>query len=150
MPLLSNVYLRTNLDDNFECGLIRFAPLPRVLFQLKIGPTVGRNFDEHRLAIAYIDGAVAFDFCAIKALGVLFANLNPTDPPFFVSGKADISGVVWHGLPSEGTGVIGKLLHAREVSFRIYFEDLSIQDIKVSSFGLAHLQEGISSKILRS
>lgn len=76
------------------------------------------------------------------------SKIAPKDPPSFVFEDREISGVIWHGLVSEGTGVIGGLLKANEVTFRIYFDNYTTRDAQMAAPQLAALKQDVTSKIL--
>ena len=145
----SEVYVPINIGDSLECAFFRLKELgPQVLLKIRLVGEPKRNFDKHRLAVVWFDDEIANDFCSTKYVNDIMVNLNPTSRPMFAFENTELSGVVWHGLVSEGTGVIGKLLKAEKVVFRVYYEDYTMHDAQMVAPQLAALKNNVMSKIL--
>ncbi len=147
MPPLG-IYIPVELDAGFKCALFRLEST-RVMFQVKIDSTTGRKFDKYRMPVVWFDGKAEVDLCLAKSTDELMRSLDPGGSVHFSFEERDVSGVIWHGLVNEGTGAIGKLLKASNVSVRIYFDDYTIEDFLISSPRLAALKQSIMSDILR-
>ena len=119
-----------------------------MLLQVKLVSESTRSFDKHRLATVWLNGEVAVDFCDTKSFNDLMSKISPGEPSSFVFEDREISGVVWHGLVSEGTGIIGELLKSDKIVFRVYFNDYTMQDVQMSAPQLAALKQDVTSKIL--
>ena len=121
---------------------------PKVIMQVKINGLNGKNFDQNRLLLILLDGEVELDFCDTKSISDLMARLDSNSSPSFSFEKQEASGVVWHGLAEEGTGIIGKILKSNSLSMRIYFDDYTFNEFKMPQDELRSLKEKISSDIL--
>ena len=145
----SEVYIPVDIGDGLECAFFRLKELgPQVLFKIKFVGEPKRNFDKHRLAVIWFDNEVANDFCSTKHVNDIMSNLNPNNRPMFVFENTELSGVVWHGLVSEGTGIIGKLLKTEKVVLRVYYENYTVHDAQMAAPQLAALKQNVMSKIL--
>lgn len=141
-------YLPVNLPGGIEAAIIRLDD-PRVLLQVKIADGTLRKLDRYRMPVVWFDGEVAFDLCLAKAMDELLRRGDPRHVSFSFE-ESEVSGVIWHGDPKEGTGVIGKLLDANSVTVRIYFDDYTIEDVSMEAVELASLKQAVRAQILRS
>jgi len=116
--------------------------------QVKINGVKGKRIDKHRLLLLYLDGEVELDFCDIKSFSDLMANLDSSSAPSFSFEEQDVSGVVWHGAVEEGTGIVGKVVNAKSLSIRIYFDDYTFEEFKMNQDDLLGMKRKISSEIL--
>lgn len=119
------------------------------MFQVKIDDAKEQKFDKHRMPVVWFDGKAEIDLCDAKSTEQLIRSLDPSSDVHFSFQERAVSGVIWHGLVNEGTGVVGKLLKANEVSVRIYLDDYTTRDLPISSLKLASLKQSIMSDILR-
>lgn len=141
-------YLPLNLQGGIEAAIFRLDD-PRVLLQVKIADGSERKLDEYRMPVVWLDGEVAVDLCLSKAMHDLLRQGDPLHVSFSAESDA-VSGVIWHGNPKEGTGVIGKLLDANSVTVRAYFDDYTIKDASIEAVELVSLKQAIRAQILRS
>lgn len=141
-------YLPVNLPGRIEAAIIRLDD-PQVLLQVSIAEGSERKLDDYRMPVVWFDGEVAVDLCLSKAMHDLLRQGDPRHVSFSAESDA-VSGVIWHGNPKEGTGVIGKLLDANSVTFRVYFDDYTIEDVSMEAAELASLKQAVGAQILRS
>ena len=146
MPSLE-AYVAAQLAQGVDLAFARIGQ-PKVIMQVKIKGLNGKNFDENRLLLMFLDGEVELDFCDTKSFSDLMANLDSNSAPSFSFEKQEVSGVVWHGVAEEGTGIIGKILNSNSLSIRIYFDDYTFNEFKMSQAELSNMKEKISSEIL--
>lgn len=142
-----DVYLPTRISEELACAFLRLSGSPRVMFQVKIADGSRHKFDKHRLAVVFFDGQAQIDFCFCQSLNQMTIDSSPPWVSFSFSEKV-ITGVVWHGRPREGTGVIGKLLETNEIMIKVYFDDYSSEDFAMEPSALANLQQCVRSDIL--
>lgn len=141
------VYVPAKVAQGVDLAFARLGE-PKVIMQVKISGLGGRKFDKNRLLLMYLDGEVQIDFCDTKSLSEIMSRLDSNSTPGFSFGDQDASGVVWHGVPEEGTGVIGKILDSRELSIRIYFDDYTFEVFEMPQDELRNLKLKISDDIL--
>lgn len=146
MPNLE-VYLPAKVAQGVDLAFARLGQ-PKVIMQVKISGLDGKRFDKHRLLIVFLDGKVELDLCDTKTFSDLMRGLDPTSVPSFSFEEQDVSGVVWHGMAEEGTGIIGKILNAETLSMRIYFDDYSFDEFTMPQGELFNIKKKISSEIL--
>ena len=146
MPNLE-VYVPAKVAQGVDLAFVRLGQ-PRVIMQVKISGLDGKRFDKHRLLIMFLDGKVELDFCDTKYFSDLMGGLDPTSAPSFSFEEQDASGVVWHGMAEEGTGIIGKILNSKTLSIRIYFDDYTFDEFTMSQNELSSMKKNISSEIL--
>lgn len=146
MPNLK-AYVAAQVAQGVDLAFARIGE-PKVIMQVKINGLNGKNFDQNRLLLILLDGEVELDFCDTKSISDLMARLDSNSSPSFSFEKQEASGVVWHGLAEEGTGIIGKILKSNSLSMRIYFDDYTLNEFKMPQDELRSLKEKISSDIL--
>ena len=141
------VYVPAKVAQGVDLAFARLGD-PKVIMQVKISGLGGRKFDKNRLLLMYLDGEVQIDFCDTKSLSDLMSSLDSSSTPGFAFEDQDTSGVVWHGIPEEGTGVMGKILDSKELSIRIYFDDYTFEVFEMPQDELRDLKQKISAEIL--
>ncbi|MGS1134525.1 hypothetical protein ACVCMH_17550 (plasmid) [Rhodanobacter sp. UC4439_H6] len=141
------VYIPAHVAQGVDLAFARLGE-PKVIMQVKINGVTGKRIDEHRLLLLYLDGEVELDFCDIKSFSDLMAKLDSGSAPSFSFEEQDVSGVVWHGSAEEGTGIVGKVVNAKSLSIRIYFNDYTFEEFKMNQDDLLDLKRKISSEIL--
>lgn len=146
MPNLK-AYVAAQVAQGVDLAFARIGE-PKVIMQVKINGLNGKNFDQNRLLLILLDGEVELDFCDTKSISDLMARLDSNSSPSFSFEKQEASGVVWHGLAEEGTGIIGKIPKSNSLSMRIYFDDYTFNEFKMPQDELRSLKEKISSDIL--
>lgn len=146
MPNLK-AYVAAQVAQGVDLAFARIGE-PKVIMQVKINGLNGKKFDQNRLLLILLDGEVELDFCDTKSISDLMARLDSNSSPSFSFEKQEASGVVWHGLAEEGTGIIGKILKSNSLSMRIYFDDYTFNEFKMPQDELRSLKEKISSDIL--
>lgn len=146
MPKLE-VYVPAKVAHGVDLAFLRLGQ-PRVIMQVKISGLDGKRFDKHRLLIMFLDGEVELDFCDTKSFSDLMGGLDPTSAPSFAFEEQDASGVVWHGMAEEGTGIIGKILNSKNLAIGIYFDDYTFDRFAMPQSELFNLKKNISSEIL--
>ena len=145
---IEDIYLPVRVGTSLQCAIVRLARDPRVLFQIAMAEELKGKFDRYRLAAVWFDGKLEIDFCLVERMHEMTMGLSPPAVSFAFEERS-LLGVVWHGVVSEGIGVIGKLMEAGEVRMRVYFDDYTTQDFLVSAEELATLKQGVLSQLLR-
>lgn len=143
----NEAYVSAIMNGGFDLAFARLED-PDVIMQVKIPDYEDRSFDENRLFIMYLDGEVALDFCDIKSFAELSGRLDPTPKVRFSFQEKTASGVIWHGIASEGNGVIGKIMDTRSLAIRIYFDDYSFEEFELPPLELDAIKQKIHSEIL--
>jgi len=146
MPI-SELYLPTPINSSVTCAFFRLKT-PHVYFQVKLSDNSARKLDKHRMPLVWLDDKVELDMGDTKSLGELSYRLDPTATPRFSFEDKDVSGVLWHGLVSEGTGFIGKLMKCRTFSIRVYYSDYTSEDYVMHASLLESLKSNVYSNIL--
>lgn len=141
------VYVPAKVAQGVDLAFARLGE-PKVIMQVKISGLGGRKFDKNRLLLMYLDGEVQIDFCDTKSISELMSRLDSNSTPGFSFEDQDASGVVWHGIPEEGTGVIGKILDSKELSIGIYFDDYTFEVFEMPQDELRNLKLKISDDII--
>ncbi|WP_298961732.1 hypothetical protein [uncultured Methylobacterium sp.] len=144
--MTSEVIIIQAISDELNMAIIRLNE-PRVMISFELSKSSIRKFDQYRMPVIWIDGILAIDFCDIKSLHDFQNSIDPMHVSF---SKNDdyISGVVWHGVKKEGTGVIGKINESSEVKIRFYFADYDIEDYVISGEELGNIKKETLEKLL--
>jgi len=77
-------------------------------------------FDQYRPPVLFIDDAYSFDLMISKAGSDLDQELDPDSPATYSGDDEMVIGLVWHGIPAQGMGIVGKLLDGSQLSIQTY------------------------------
>jgi hypothetical protein len=142
-----DVWITGEIADELTFAFIRLDDNPRIIFQIKISDAWDRKICPYRLGVVFFDDVAEIDFCGSKENYNLDMQLLGSSNSFSYEPNC-VSGVVWHGMINEGSGVIGKLLKASEVMIRVYLDDYTSKEFALEIQALDSLKKCVTAEIL--